>query len=130
MRRRHVVVLVMVVLSSPLFGCITLAGFVSVDTIRAEEPRQAVHFESTAVAEDFEKAVQDRWKSTEGKVGGRGFSVLFLTCYEQVTRLSENAFYNDQVTACDLDRDGIITHKEVEFYRQRYAGEKNKTCGD
>src|SRR5262249_19756737 len=130
MRRVRVLTLAMLVILSPLFGCFTLADFVHVDTLRSEEPRRPVNFESPAVAERFEQAVHEHRKSSDGSVSATGFSVLFVASYQRVKKLSENAFYNDQVAACDLNQDGLISQQELDCYRARFCSATSKHSTD
>ena len=63
------------------------------------------------MAENFVKAAKlDKAKA----VGGDYTSVLFVTVYGREQYLAENAKFNDAVTRCDADQDGVITAKEVE----------------
>ena len=40
--------------------------------------------------------------------------------------LSENAWYNDQIGACDANRDGLITLREALAYNPKYRDEAAK----
>lgn len=109
MRRRLLTVVTLLAVGPALPGC--LAILTKHEVVRVEEARRPARFESPAVAESFAKAAKlDKAK----QVGGEYSSVLFLTVYGREQYLAENAKFNDAVTKCDADQDGVITAKEVE----------------
>ena len=102
----------------PLLGCMSLTHYERTEVIRGGEPRQAVAFESPQVAERFTSVVRQRWHDEASRVKTESAGILFLCCYSKSTALAESAFYNDQVRACDLNCDGVITEAEACFYEQ------------
>lgn len=100
---------------STLSGCITL--FSKTEIVRSHEPLKTMQFESADVAEDFRRAA----KLNEAKVvGGTHLGVPFVTLYTSETVLAKNANFNDAVTKCDTDQDGVITAKEVSVFKNLY----------
>jgi hypothetical protein len=115
--KRVVVAVLLIVGGSCAFGCMTLTSYEREETVRAGEARRCVAFESPAVASGFESAVKDRWAENGGAVKKESFGILFVTCYSKSTSLAESAFYNDQIAACDIDHNGIITEAELKLYQ-------------
>jgi hypothetical protein len=101
-----------------LCSCMSITGYRKNEVLRGGEPRAALAFESPAVAEAFATAVRERWDANAAQVKREHFGILFVCCYDRTTSLSENAFYNDQARACDLNGDNLITDAEVCFYRR------------
>jgi outer membrane murein-binding lipoprotein Lpp len=66
--------------------------------------RAPVVFESNVAASTFEEALEDRYDDGAAKIA---------TLHAQ---LSQNAFFNREVTAADLDSDGIISDLEAHRY--------------
>jgi len=119
MRRERAVCALLVLITIPLFSCMSLTNYERTERIRADEPRCAVAFESPQAAEVFEAAVRERWHGDAGRVRTDRFGILLVAAYTKTTTLAENAHYNDQVTACDLNCDGIISEEEAHFYQDR-----------
>jgi hypothetical protein len=93
-------------------GCLTL--FSKTDVVRAEETRRPVRFESAAAAETFHQALKD--DADDGSLGGACFGVPFVTLYARHKKLAENARFNDAVSRCDTDQDGLITQHEADIF--------------
>jgi hypothetical protein len=123
MERKKSVRTWLVLAGVPLLGCMSLTHYERTEILRGAEPRQTVAFESPQTAERFARAVHRRWREAEASpLKTESAGVLFLCCYSKTTSLGENAFYNDQVRACDLNGDGLITEGEVSFYEQHGDG--------
>lgn len=84
--------------------------------IRRSEARREVAFESEEGLVRFQKAVRQRSGYNERYVGRSSFAIPFLISVDRKRILSENAWYNDQVTAADVDGDDQLSDAEVEAY--------------
>jgi hypothetical protein len=91
-------------------GCLTL--FSKTEVVRGDESRKPVRFESQQAAEEFNSAV--KWKSKS--LGGSHLGIPFVTFYEKDRQLSASAHFNDCVTRCDTDQDGVITLAEAKIF--------------
>jgi hypothetical protein len=80
--------------------------------VREEEQRRNVHFSSPRAQRDFQSAALDP-KTRRANESSSCFGIPFLMLYYHSTKLSENAYYNDQLADCDSDGDGLITDDEV-----------------
>jgi hypothetical protein len=125
--KRVIIGVLLIVGGSCAFGCMTLTSYEREETVRAGESRRCVSFESPAVASGFEASVKDRWAENGGTVKKESFGILFVTCYSKSTSLAECAFYNDQIAACDIDHDGIITEAELKLYQSAPKLSNGKT---
>lgn len=103
----------------PLFGCFTLTHYERVDRIRSTEPRLCVNYETPQTAEEFNRAVRKRWQHCGDRKTKEAFCIPFVCSFERSSTLAEDAFFNDQVQACDLNGDGLITDAEARIYRCR-----------
>jgi hypothetical protein len=93
-------------------GCLTL--FSKTEVVRGEEPRRPIRFENQQAAEAFSKAAKDRSAS----LGGTHLGVPFVTLYSKDRQLSDSAHFNDCVTRCDTDQDGVITLVEARIFEK------------
>jgi len=110
MKRRHVL---FALLMPALAGCMTL--YHKRDVARAGEERLSVNFESEAAATWFQSRLALRNRDREASKQTL-FAVPFVTLYHRETVLADNAFFNDQVRACDTNGDGKITEAEARVY--------------
>jgi hypothetical protein len=88
--------------------------------VREDEPRRSVRFSSTRAQRDFNTTAldpKDRRRNDSTSVLG----VPFVMFYYNSTKLSDNAWYNDQLADCDGDGDGLITDTEVVAYQDLKA---------
>ncbi|HVC97885.1 MAG TPA: hypothetical protein VND64_29710 [Pirellulales bacterium] len=88
--------------------------------VREDEPRRSVRFASSHAQRDFNATAtdpRDRRRNDSTSVLG----VPFVMFYYNSTKLSENAYFNDQLAACDGDGDGWITDEEVLAYQDLKA---------
>ncbi len=88
--------------------------------VREDEPRRSVRFASSRAQRDFRTAALDpksRHKNDSFNVVG----IPFLMFHYNGTKLSDNAYYNDQLADCDGDGDGLITDTEVVAYQDLKA---------
>lgn len=89
--------------------------------IREDESRNSVQFESADAAAKFHQvASNDRSRKHDGS--SASLAIPFLVGISSSTVLSQNAFFNDQVVACDTDNNGLITEAEV----AHLVGQKSK----
>ena len=80
--------------------------------IREHEERIPVRFESLGAAESFnEIANSEDMRKTLGS--SASFGVPFLIGLSRESVPSQNAFYNDQVSRCDINGDGLISDQEA-----------------
>lgn len=91
-------------------GCLTL--FSKTEVVRGEEPRRPIRFESQQSAEEFNQATKDK----SAGLGGTRLGVPFVTLYAKSRQLSDSAHFNDCVTRCDTDQDGVITLVEARVF--------------
>ncbi len=113
MRRIHVLTATLAVASfSFLPGCLTL--FSKTEVIRGEEPRRPITFENPQAAEVFNKAMKDK----TANLGGTYVAIPFITLYEKERQLSDSARFNDCVSRCDTNQDGVITVAEAQIFAQ------------
>jgi hypothetical protein len=78
--------------------------------------RQTVKFESGTGLAQFQAAVEKRFKAGEAVHSESDFAIPFVIHAETRETLSENAFYNDQITKADVDGDGLISDDESRAY--------------
>jgi hypothetical protein len=109
-RVRRLAVTVAVVSATLLPGCLTL--YSKTEVVRAEEARRPITFENAEAAEIFHKASQ----SKSGSLGGTDISIPFITLYSKERQLSDSALFNECVTRCDTNQDGIITLVEAQIF--------------
>ena len=84
--------------------------------VRRSEDRKAVEFESERGLIDFQQTVRRRNTRLSRYEGEGSFAVPFIIAVDQTRILSENAFYNDQVRAADVNADGTLSDAEVRAY--------------
>ena len=88
------------------------------EQLRAQEPRNCVRFESETAASLFQTAYAERLKHRD-PTKAASFGIIFVTWMSWTTTLAEAAFYNDEVAACDLNHDGLISEAEATVYHHR-----------
>jgi hypothetical protein len=84
--------------------------------VRRSEARRDISFETEEGLVRFQKAVRERSGYNERYLGRSSFAIPFLISADRKRILSENAWYNDQVTATDVNGDGELSDAEVEGY--------------
>jgi hypothetical protein len=111
-----------IILAASLFvsssGC--LVFHMRERVVREDEPRHSVRFTSSRAQRDFNTTASDpkiRHLNDSTSVVG----VPFLMFYYKSTKLSDNAYFNDQLADCDGDGDGWITDEEVLAYQDLKA---------
>ena len=95
-------------------GCLINAGGESV--VRRSEQRRRVEFESEEGLIRFQQTVRQRGGRNERYMGRSEFAVPFLISVDKKRVLSENAHYNDEVAAADVNGDGELSDAEVRAY--------------
>ncbi|HJT30524.1 MAG TPA: hypothetical protein VJ783_00550, partial [Pirellulales bacterium] len=94
-------------------GC--LMGRVRGDLIRADEPRRPSRFVSVSAKQEFEARVREQFPKRRTQSSQTAWLMpIFL--FRRETKLSENAYYNDQLASCDADANGFVTDDEVAWY--------------
>jgi hypothetical protein len=86
--------------------------------VRKDEVRQPVRFESEQAQYLFEGGISDV-KPLQGMRNPEIVAVPLLLLYARTDVLSDAAFYNDQLLACDTDGNRSITLDEALAYRAR-----------
>ncbi len=98
-------------------GC--LINHVGSRTLRDEELRQPISFETPLAAAAFDARARDS-SARQATGNDRVVAVPFLFLWCTKTVRSENAYYNDQVAVCDIDNDRRITLAEAFAYNSDY----------
>jgi len=92
----------------------------STQVVREDEAARPVQFESSLAQQAFSARAFDseaREKANKTSL----FAIPFLLWRSKTKVLSDGAYYNDQVAACDADRDGTITVQEALAYNPQSA---------
>ncbi len=117
MRRPPVRSLLLWALLPTCSGCLFV--YTREETVRPGEAKRQVEFQSETAAQLFATAVDQRVKGRDAHAGT--LAIPFIAYIETTRKVSEAAFYNDEVTACDTDNDGVITDTEAVAYSRRYG---------
>jgi hypothetical protein len=91
------------------------------DTVRREENPQAISFESEAAERLFADALEKK-KVSNLDISSANITVPLIFYWSKSVRLSEAAFFNDQVKACDVDGNGLLSDTEVAEYHKNVTG--------
>ncbi len=97
-------------------GC--LVTHVNRSVVRDKEPRRELQFESAFAQRTFNQLAFNE-KRRDATASVRMVAIPFLTMHVHSATPSENAFYNDQIAACDTDSDGVITDSEAMSFHER-----------
>lgn len=103
-------------LMSSQTGC--LVTHVNRSIVRDKEPRREMQFETPFAQRTFNQLAFNE-KRRNASSSTRMVAIPFLTMHVHSATPSENAFYNDQIAACDTDSDGWITDSEAISYHER-----------
>ncbi|MEN6449424.1 MAG: hypothetical protein ABFC96_02950 [Thermoguttaceae bacterium] len=103
-------------LSCALSGCLFVRH--STRIVREKEAVHPIRFESDQAKTVFEAGVHQLQAHKE-TFGGDVLAVPFVCWRSHVNELSDNAVYNDQESACDLNGDGFISLEEALAYRAK-----------
>jgi len=101
-------------------GCLCVYNYTSEESLRASEPKRAVQFQSETAARLFCTTVNLRMKCAREEPTEEIYIPL-LTSITRTQKLSDAAFYNDQVAVCDTNGDGLITDAEAVAYHSVYG---------
>jgi hypothetical protein len=118
MARRILVLALLGLLTCGSSGCLFMRH--STRVVREKEKKQAVRFESPRAEEYFLGGVHEL-QAHKQNGHPEVTAIPFLMVYSRVDELSDNAIYNDQISACDTDGDGVISMQESLAYRARIA---------
>lgn len=77
-----------------------------------------MQFESPFAQRTFNQLAFNE-KRRDATASVRMVAIPFLTMHVHSATPSENAFYNDQIAACDTDGDGLITDSEAISFHER-----------
>jgi hypothetical protein len=97
----------------------------STNVVRQDEPRRPVQFESSAAQQAFSARAFDE-EAREKAAKTSFFAVPFLLWWSKTNVLSEGAYFNDQVAACDADGDGVISVQEALAYNPKSVVDASK----
>lgn len=115
-RHRCTAGLGLLVLLSFQSGC--LVTHVNRSIVRDKEPRRELQFESAFAQRTFNQLAFNE-KRRNATASTRMVAIPFLTMHVHSATPSENAFYNDQIAACDTDSDGVVTDSEAISFHER-----------
>ena len=87
--------------------------------IRGEEARIAVNFDTEEAARLFQETAKLREYSNK-PIRRSHTGIPLVTFYAEKEQLASDAFYNDQVSVCDTDKNLVITESEARIYRELY----------
>ena len=79
-----------------------------------------MQFESLAAQQAFSARAFDE-EAREKAAKTNFFAIPFLLWWSKTNVLSEGAYYNDQVAACDADGDSVISVQEALAYNPKSA---------
>ena len=97
-----------------LSGCLIMAGGTKV--VNPGATRQKVNFEFEEGQPIFRREFNRRYESGAATVGSDGFAIPFIIAADETKMLFENAFFNVQVDAADVNGDGLISDAEARVY--------------
>ncbi len=100
----------------------------STNVIRQDEPRREVAFESPTAQQAFSAKAFDS-EAREGAARSKVVAIPFLLWWSKMDVLSEGAYYNDQVAACDTDGNGMVSVQEALAYNPMSAVDFSTTAG-
>lgn len=106
------------VLLAATSGCLFVRH--NTQIVREKEQRQPVRFESERAQQHFLGGVHELHGHQQA-VDVELTAVPFLCWSSHTSTLSENAIYNDQISACDSNGDGLITMHEATMFRAAVA---------
>jgi hypothetical protein len=118
MRRPAVPLVVLCGLLPACGGCLFV--YSREDTVRLNEPKRAVQFQSETAARLFAAASDQRLRGSH-EVRTESLTIPFLASISRNSKLSEASLYNDEVAACDADGDGVITDAEASAYHRAFG---------
>lgn len=105
-------------------GCLFVRH--STKVVREKEKIQPARFESQQAEQYFLAGVHDL-QTHKPNFDVQVSAVPLLWWYSRTSVLSDNAVYNDQLTACDLNADGVISASEAVAFRTGVAEQIAKT---
>ena len=104
----------------PFSGCLFVNH--STKVVRDKEPMQRVAFESEQARQYFQAAVHDL-QSHKKSYNFQVSAMPVLWWRSSANELSDNAIYNDQISVCDTNGDGVISAQEAMTYRSIVAAQ-------
>jgi len=90
-----------------------------VTVLEPEAHRVAVQFESDQAQTTFAQQVGARYEGGDAVKHQSSGGIPLIYNQEEISVLSRNAYFNEQVTVADEDRDGQISNGEARAYGQR-----------
>jgi len=105
-------------MSCCLSGCLFVRHATNV--VREKEQQHPTQFESKRAQDFFVAGVHDL-QTHKSSMDVQVSAVPFLWWYSQTKELSDNAIYNDQISVCDANWDGVISMEEAVVYRANVA---------
>ena len=115
MRQNRIVQALIVAITSVMVpSC--LFSSTSDTIVHPDAERRTTRFENDEALIAFQATVHRRYERGKGVKSSSSFAIPFVVHSESRQVLSENAFYNEQVTKADVDGDGAITLIEARAY--------------
>jgi hypothetical protein len=108
-------------------GC--LYSHTSMKTVRENEVRRTVSFESPKAAKAFQERALSQDANDEN-LAGWTVGIPFVLYLARSKKLSQNAYYNDQLTLADTDDDGLISQSEALAYNPKFFSEPIASTSD
>ncbi len=90
-----------------------------VTVLQPDAGRVAVRFESPQGETGFADRVDARYQGGDAVKLQSSGGIPLLYGQEEISVLSKNAYFNEQVGVADQDRDGLISNREARTYGER-----------
>jgi len=90
-----------------------------VTVLEPDARRVAVRFESAQAETAFAEQVGLRYEGGDAVKRESSGGIPLLYNQAEISVLSQNAYFNEQVAVADTDRDGLISDGEAKAYRRR-----------
>ena len=101
-----------------LTGCLFVRH--RVKEVREDEIRQPVQYESELAQEMFTDRAEDEAART--RTGSTSaVAIPFVLWWSKTTVKSSSAYFNDQIAACDRNKDGLITEFEAHKFNPDFG---------
>lgn len=91
--------------------------FNSTDVVRPSEERMNVKFENENASKLFNDKFRDKMALRTNTMKN-DVSIAGVTFYKEQQKLSDNAFWNDEVRRCNTSGDLVISEKEAKAYSE------------
>lgn len=106
--------LFVLLVAASLPGCLIMST--NTEVVEPTAKRVAVEFESPEGLELFHTRVTRDTNAGKTNLGTDSFAIPFIIGASTTRVLSENAYYNQQVSKADINADGSLSDAEVRLY--------------